>query len=151
MCLCCSPLLFGLEIKEDFEVLNTYKFQSKDYQITPKSTWNYALRLQDDLQPQQDLRVVYSGLEIGVPPFSLKGAPIMIIAEVCPAVTSIRKQAIIIYQLQGRQLESWQVAHMAAGPPPLSPVSSTAPLQTLTLLPFGATELRIAEIPTTLD
>lgn len=97
MCLCCSPLLFGLEIKEDFEVLNSYKFQSKDYQITPKSTWNYALRLQDDHQPQQDLRVVYSGLEIGVSPFSLKGAPIMIIAEVCPAVTVVLGNKQLLY------------------------------------------------------
>lgn len=38
----------------------------------------------------------------------------------------------------------------AAAPPPLSPVSTTEPLTKLTLLPFGATELRIAEIPTTL-
>lgn len=82
----CSPLLFGLEIKEDFQVLNSYKFQSKDYQISPKSSWNYALRLHDDLKPDQDLRVVYLGLEIGVPPFSLKGAPIMIMAEVCVCV-----------------------------------------------------------------
>lgn len=79
---CCSPLLFGLEIAEDFQVLNSYKFQSKDYQIIPKSVWNYALRLKNDLKPDEDLTVVSSGLEIGVPPFSLKGAPIMIMAKV---------------------------------------------------------------------
>ena len=52
--------------------------------------------------------------------------------------------------VQGRQVDSWKVAMNAAAAPPLSPVSTSAPLQPLTLLPFGATELRIAEIPTTL-
>ena len=27
------PLLYGLELEEDFKVLRTYEFQSKDYQV----------------------------------------------------------------------------------------------------------------------
>ena len=69
-------------MKEKFEVLNSYKFQSKDYQVTTDSIWNYALLLTNDSKPDQDLKVVSSGLEIGVPPFSLRGAPIMIMAQV---------------------------------------------------------------------
>lgn len=69
-------------MKENFRILNSYKFQSKDYQITTDSIWNYALRLSNDDKPDQDLRVVLSGLEIGVPPFSLRGAPTMIVAQV---------------------------------------------------------------------
>ena len=79
---CRSPLLFGLSMKEKFGILNSYKFQSKDYQITTDSVWNYALRLSNDDKPDQDLKVVSSGLEIGVPPFSLRGAPTMILAQV---------------------------------------------------------------------
>ena len=77
-----SPLLFGLAMEEKFEVLESYKFQSKDYQITAGTAWNYALRLSNDSQPDRDLRVISNGLEIGVPPFSLRGAPIVISAEV---------------------------------------------------------------------
>jgi hypothetical protein len=127
-----GPLLFGLAMKENFKVLESYKFQSKDYQITTGTPWNYALRLSNDSQPEQDLKVFSSGLEIGVPPFSLRGAPIAISAA-------------------GRQLDSWQETLNAASPPPRSPIKTSAALQQLTLLPFGATELRIAEIPTTLS
>lgn len=67
---------------ENFKVLETYKFQSKDYQITAGTAWNYALRLSNDSQPEHDLKVTSSGLEIGVPPFSLRGTPIAISAEV---------------------------------------------------------------------
>lgn len=77
-----SPLLFGLAMEEQFKVLESYKFQSKDYQITSSSTWNYALRLSNDSQPNHDLTVISSGLEIGVPPFSQRGAPVIIEAQV---------------------------------------------------------------------
>ena len=70
-------------MKEEFKVLANYKFQSKDYQITPGTAWNYALKLSNDSLPEHDLKVTCSGLEIGVPPFSLRGAPIIITAEVC--------------------------------------------------------------------
>ena len=50
--------------------------------------------------------------------------------------------------MQGRQLDSWHEAHNAAEAPPFSPVITNAPLQTLILLPYGATELRLAEMPT---
>ena len=81
----CRPLLYGLHIKEEFEVLNSYQFQSKDYQVSPGSVWNYAVRLRNDSRPDQDLSVVFSGLEVGVPPFSLRGSPITITAQVSPA------------------------------------------------------------------
>ena len=63
-------------------MLERYSFESRDYQVTPESPWNYALRLRDDSHPQQDLTFVSSGLELGVPPFSLKGAPGKIMAQV---------------------------------------------------------------------
>ena len=52
--------------------------------------------------------------------------------------------------LRERLLDSWQEAHNAAAPPPTSPTTSSHPLVPVTLLPFGATDLRIAELPTTL-
>ena len=63
-------------------MLDSYKFQSKDYKITAGTVWNYALRLENDTQPEMDLLVTSRGLEIGVPPFSLRGAPITISAQV---------------------------------------------------------------------
>ena len=63
-------------------MLHSYAFESRDYQVTPGSPWNYALKLQNDSQPDKDLTFASKGLELGVPPFSLKGAPGMIMAQV---------------------------------------------------------------------
>jgi len=65
---------------------------------------------------------------LGPYPFSQNGAPV---------------QAT----LQGRVVPQWVEQTNAAAPPPPSPVSSTQPLTELTLIPFGATELRIVEFP----
>jgi hypothetical protein len=40
----------------------------------------------------------------------------------------------------------WGLEHNAA-PPPASPVASNAPVETLTLTPYGCTNLRVAEFP----
>lgn len=50
--------------------------------------------------------------------------------------------------MQGRVLDSWGLDHNSAAAPPTSPVESDNPLTPVTLIPFGATNLRIAEIPT---
>ena len=70
-------------------MLHSYAFESRDYQVTPGSPWNYALKLQNDSQPDKDLTFASKGLELGVPPFSLKGAPGMIMAQVIHATLSI--------------------------------------------------------------
>ena len=75
------PLLYGLHIEEDFKVLQSYAFQSKDYQVTPGSPWNYALLLHDDHQPDNDLKFMNKGLH-SIYPFSPDGAPSYIEATV---------------------------------------------------------------------
>ncbi len=67
---------------EEFSVLAKYAYESRDYQVTPGSPWNYALLLRKDSAPDLDMEFVSTGMEIGVPPFSTKGAPGMIIAKV---------------------------------------------------------------------
>lgn len=49
--------------------------------------------------------------------------------------------------MQGRILDSWGLSHNAADAPPTSPVSTSNKDTPITLLPFGATDLRIAEMP----
>ena len=53
---------------------------------------------------------------------------------------------------QGKKI-LWQISHDAAAPPPVSPVPpqlipSGSKLEQIVLLPYGATNLRIGEIPT---
>lgn len=124
-----GPLLYGLEMEENYKVLRSYAFQSKDYQVTPGSPWNFAIQLRDDSAPEKDMEFVTTGWTAGEHPFSPRGAPGKILAL-------------------GRLLDSWGVSHNAAAAPPPSPTNSSNPLTCVTLLPFGATVLRIAELPT---
>lgn len=124
-----GPLLYGLEIKEEFKELRSYEFQSKDYQVTPGSPWNYAIHLTNDSQPEIDLKFVNIGWKEGSVPFSIAGAPSKIMAT-------------------GRIVDSWGISHNAASAPPMSPVTTNNKDTSVILLPFGATDLRISEIPT---
>jgi hypothetical protein len=65
---------------------------------------------------------------IGQSPFSPEGAPIM-----C--------------QAKGRRIPEWQNEHGSAGILPEYPVTSSEPEETLTLIPYGCTNLRITEFP----
>ena len=73
--------MYGLSIKENFKVLHSYQFDSKDYQITPGSLWNYAIQLSSPY-PENDMEVIVDGLKPPFPPFSQQGAPIKIQAKV---------------------------------------------------------------------
>ena len=75
------PLLYGLSIKENFTTLRSYEFESKDYQITPGSPWNYAIHLSSD-PTKSDMEVSVDGLNPSYPPFSQQGAPVKIQAKV---------------------------------------------------------------------
>ena len=75
------PLLYGLSIVENFTALRSYEFESKDYQITPSSPWNYAIHLNSDPE-KSDMQVTVDGLKPPLPPFSQQGAPVKIQAKV---------------------------------------------------------------------
>ena len=75
--------MYGLQIDEEFKILHNYSFDSKDYQVTPGSPWNYMLVLRNDSKPEDDLKLVSTGLKPGTKyPFSSEGAPIYITAMV---------------------------------------------------------------------
>ena len=76
------PLLYGLHMDEAFKVLNSYEFDSKDYQVTSNSPWNYALHLPSDKEANTSLSVVVRGMQKDLHPFSFEGTPVMINAKV---------------------------------------------------------------------
>jgi len=120
-----GPILFALDIPPVWTVLRHFAFNSSDWQALPAGQWAYAISLNDQ-NPQNSLKLVKRSLGSSSP-FSGAGSPYIVTAN-------------------GKPIQ-WGTTNNAADPPPVSPVMSSKPTQTLTLLPFGATKLRIAEIP----
>jgi len=120
-----GPLVFSLKIEEEWRQLRG-ELPHADWEVYPKSAWNYALQI-DKNSLDDCLR--FESSSIGDCPFSPSGAPIRA-------------------RVNGRRLPEWQIERNAAAQPPESPVTSSEALEELTLIPYGSTNLRITEFPT---
>jgi hypothetical protein len=119
-----GPLVLGLSIGEDWRKLRG-DLPHADWEVYPTTPWNYALAI-DPEEPEASVRVTRQ--EVGDCPFSPEGAPLRA-------------------TVKGRRVPAWGLKKNAAAPPPPSPVSSTEPLEALTLIPYGCTNLRVTEFP----
>ncbi|MFN8635474.1 MAG: glycoside hydrolase family 127 protein [Chloroflexota bacterium] len=120
-----GPLLLALQVGEQWRQTGG-TLPAADWEVLPTTPWAYALDLDPD-DPAASLTVERRPLAGG--PFSPETAPLLVRAR-------------------GRQLPGWGLERAtAAAPPPQSPIRSDQPLEALTLLPYGATGLRVGELP----
>ncbi|GIW88141.1 MAG: hypothetical protein KatS3mg108_2465 [Isosphaeraceae bacterium] len=122
-----GPLVYARPIAARWEkVVDRPGLDYDDWEVYPTEPWAYALEI-DRGQPAAS--VEFEERPIGSRPFSPEGAA-------------------VVARVKGRRLPNWVIEKSAAAPPPPSPVTSDAPLETLTLIPYGATDLRVTEFPT---
>jgi len=120
-----GPLLYSLKIGTKWTSTHHYAYNSYDWVIAPTTPWNYALVINPS---NPSTSFTFKQGNVGPLPFSEDGAPVSLIAS-------------------GKILDSWTVTQNSAAPPPQSPVTSPHPSEQVTLIPFGATPLRIVEFP----
>jgi hypothetical protein len=127
-----GPLLFAMDIGNNVTSVNSSNGgspagmdQFQEYQVEPTKPWNMALDAD-----KTALHFVGAAEPLGVEqPFSPEHAPVRIKAR-------------------GRLLPYWGMLNYSASPPPMSPVHSVEPFQDIVLLPFGSTNIRMAQLPT---
>ena len=146
-----GPLVYALRLTENWEKKefqeNEFSYPWKhgtDYwEVTTPDPWNYAL-LDADVKDQ------FKETEVIVNREKLDGSDFYWNLEQCP----------ISIEVRGTRVKTWQLYGGQAGPLPFTPWArvgtgnntpniKTAPedVETLTLIPYGCTTLRISEFP----
>jgi uncharacterized protein len=121
-----GPLVFALPIAPRWSMLvDRPGLPFDDWEVLPESPWNYAQEIDRD-HPERS--VIFEERALGASPFSPEGAP-------------------VLARVKGRRVAGWRLEKGAAAPPPASPAASTEPIEPLTLIPYGCTDLRITEFP----
>lgn len=132
-----GPLTFSLKIGESYKQMDGRTAVQGDsgwqpgadpskwpsYQILPTTAWNYGI------VQKPAFRVVRRAWPANDYPFTAAGVPIEIVT-------------------QGKQIPSWTIDQNGlVAILPASPVTTTKPLEPITLIPMGAARLRISAFP----
>jgi uncharacterized protein len=138
-----GPLVFSLDIGEDWRKLTTgmknpARPPAADWEVHPKTPWNYALAINPD-HLALSVQVLLPGHSTADP------------REQKPRQRNYfsRYDNPIELRVGARRVESWQMVEGSADAPPQSPVVTSGQLESIKLIPYGTAKLRITAFPVT--
>jgi len=142
-----GPLCFSLRIDKEYKnvKINYDNFAYKgstDWEIYPKSAWNYGLII-DKENIMRGLKLTEN--PIGKYPFSDKGD--MIWSADSGKYILLTQEAPVVITARGIKIPEWVLKDNSADIPPLSPVKSEGDPEIIKLVPYGCARLRITEFP----
>ena len=124
-----GPLVYSLKLGEKWTRVNADKPHRElphgDFEVRPTTPWNYGL-LVDEANPEAS--ITFEERPVGEKPFSPDGAG-------------------MAAKIKGRRLPQWKLEHGWAGETPSSPQTSQEPVEGLTFIPYGCTNIRVTEFP----
>ncbi|MGC1391954.1 MAG: beta-L-arabinofuranosidase domain-containing protein [Bacteroidales bacterium] len=142
-----GPIYFSLRINKEFKSvkINYDNFNYKgsvDWEIYPKSAWNYGLLI-SGTNIMRGIKVTEN--PVSKYPFSDKGD--MIWSADSGKYSAWTKDAPVIIRARGMKIPEWTMKNNSADDPPLSPVKPEGDVEVITLVPYGCARLRITEFP----
>jgi hypothetical protein len=142
-----GPLFFSLRIDKEYKsiIANYDNFGYKgsvDWEINPKSAWNYGL-----LMSKQNIMrgIKVTEMPVSKYPFSDRGD--MIWSADSGKYFVWTQDAPVLIQARGMKIPEWTLKSNSADVPPLSPVKPEGDPEIITLVPYGCARLRITEFP----
>jgi hypothetical protein len=123
-----GPLVYSLKMAQTPKITKPGPDGFVQLELTSTDPWNFALAI-DPANPAASVQVRTAAMPAGNP-FDQENSPVTL-------------------TVPGRRVPSWSMAWTgrAAEDPPVSPVASDEPEQTVTLVPFGAQTLRVTTFP----
>jgi len=142
-----GPLYYSLRIDKEFKSvkINYDNFGYKgsvDWEINPKSEWNYGL-LMSKSNIMRGIKVTEN--PVSQYPFSDKGD--MIWSADSAKYFAWTQDAPVVIKARGMKIPGWTMKDNSADIPPLSPVKPEGDAEVITLVPYGCARLRITEFP----
>ncbi|MCJ7447252.1 MAG: glycoside hydrolase family 127 protein [Bacteroidales bacterium] len=142
-----GPLYFSLRLEKEYKSVDinydNYGYKgSIDWEIYPKSSWNYGLMI--------DVKNMGRGIEVAENPltrypFADKGD--MIWSADSGKYIPWDKDAAVVITTRGMRIPEWTLKNNSAGVPPVSPVKPEGNTEVIELVPYGCAKLRITEFP----
>ena len=142
-----GPLYFSLRIDKEYKSVKInydnfgYK-GSTDWEIYPKSAWNYGLLINKE---NIGRGIILTENPIGKYPFSDKGD--MIWRADSGKYIASTEEAPVVITARGIKIPEWTMKNNSADIPPLSPIKPVGDPEMINLVPYGCTRLRITEFP----